>query len=100
SAKQSAYSDSPSEASHSLTDGIALRVPLRELVYQARSRSEPALAGTPSGDPLLSHPIIGFAACCARAASGHAAAPPRSVMNARLLTRSPRRRARVARSEW
>jgi hypothetical protein len=31
---------------------------------------------------------------CARAASGHVAAPPRSVMNARRLTRSPRRRAR------
>jgi hypothetical protein len=33
--------------------------------------------------------------CCARAASGHAAAaPPSSVMNARLLIRSPRRRGR------
>src|SRR5262249_2639399 len=32
--------------------------------------------------------------CCARAASGHVAAPPSSVMNARrLLIRSPRRRA-------
>ena len=30
---------------------------------------------------------------CARAASGHAAAPPSSVMNSRLFTRSPRRRA-------
>jgi len=26
-----------------------------------------------------------FAACCARAASGHAAAPPRSVMNSRRM---------------
>jgi hypothetical protein len=32
-------------------------------------------------------------ACCACAASGHAAAePPSSVMNSRRLTRSPRRR--------
>jgi hypothetical protein len=35
--------------------------------------------------------------CCARAASGHAAAaPPSSVMNSRRFTRSPRRRGRVA----
>src|SRR5262249_2275871 len=31
----------------------------------------------------------------ARAASGHAAAPPSSVMNARLFIRSPRRRGRA-----
>jgi hypothetical protein len=31
--------------------------------------------------------------CCARAASGHAAAPPTSVMNSRRFIRSPRRRA-------
>src|SRR5215470_9500704 len=30
--------------------------------------------------------------CCARAASGHAAAPPSSVMNWRRFIRSPRRR--------
>jgi len=29
-----------------------------------------------------------LAGCCARAASGHAAAPPSSVMNARLLARN------------
>ena len=28
-----------------------------------------------SGDPLLRNPITGIAGCCARAASGHAAAP-------------------------
>ena len=33
--------------------------------------------------------------CCVRAASGHAAAPPSSVMNSRRFTRSPRRRGRV-----
>src|SRR5262249_48743099 len=34
--------------------------------------------------------------CCAPAASGHAAAPPSSVMNSRRFIRSPRRRVRVA----
>jgi len=39
-----------------------------------------------SGDLLLRNPITGIAACCPRAASGHAAAaPPSSVMNARRL---------------
>ena len=32
---------------------------------------------------LLSHPITGIAACCARAATGHAAAPPTSATNSR-----------------
>jgi hypothetical protein len=36
-----------------------------------------------SGDPGWSNPIAGIAACCARATTGHAAAPPRSVMNSR-----------------
>ena len=37
-----------------------------------------------SGDLALRNPITGIAGCCARAASGHAAAaPPSSVMNSR-----------------
>ena len=36
-----------------------------------------------SGDPGLRNPITGIAGCCARAANGHAAAPPISVMNSR-----------------
>jgi hypothetical protein len=37
-----------------------------------------------SGDALLRNPITDTAGCCARAASGHAAAaPPMSVMNSR-----------------
>ena len=36
-----------------------------------------------AGDALLRNPITGIAGCCARAASGHAAAPPSSVMNSR-----------------
>ena len=62
------------------------------------SRSRPGLAGTRanggrrSGESLLRNPITGIAGCCARAASGQAAAPPSRVMNSRRLTRSPRRR--------
>ena len=42
----------------------------------------------------LRNPITGIAGCCARAASGHAAAaPPSSVMNERRFIQSPRRRA-------
>src|SRR5262245_59397253 len=38
------------------------------------------------GEPLLRNPITGITGCCARAASGHAAAaPPRSRMNSRRL---------------
>src|SRR5262249_22578589 len=38
----------------------------------------------PSGDALWRNPIRGMAACCARTASGHAAAaPPSSDMNSR-----------------
>jgi hypothetical protein len=33
----------------------------------------------------LTNPTTGIAGCCARAASGHAAAPPISVMNSRRL---------------
>ena len=37
-----------------------------------------------SGDVVLRNPITGIVGCCARAASGHAAAaPPSSVMNVR-----------------
>jgi hypothetical protein len=49
----------------------------------------------------LTKPTTGIADCCARAASGHAAAePPTSVMNSRRLTRSPRRRARAVSPEF
>jgi hypothetical protein len=44
----------------------------------------------------LRNPIAGIARCCASATSGHVTTvPPRSVMNSRRLTRSPRRRARA-----
>jgi hypothetical protein len=36
-----------------------------------------------ASDVLRRNPITGIAACCARAASGHTAAPPSSVMNVR-----------------
>jgi hypothetical protein len=35
--------------------------------------------------------ILGIAGCCARAASGHAAALPRTLMNSRRLMCSPLR---------
>src|SRR6516165_7706204 len=41
-----------------------------------------------SGERALRNPITGIGGCCARAASGHTAAPPISVMNARLLPRN------------
>ena len=37
------------------------------------------------GDRLLRNPITRIAACCARAASGHAAAPPMILMKSRRL---------------
>jgi hypothetical protein len=52
-----------------------------------------------SAEALLTYPTTGIAGCCARAASGHAAAPPRSVMNSRRFTQSPRRRAARFQSE-
>jgi hypothetical protein len=42
-----------------------------------------------AADPFILFPIAGIAACCARAASGHAAAPPSRVMNWRRLRSSP-----------
>src|SRR5262245_25343930 len=38
------------------------------------------------GELLLRNPITGIDDCCARATSGHAAAPPTSVMNSRRFT--------------
>jgi hypothetical protein len=35
------------------------------------------------GDRVLRNPITGIAGCCARAASGHAAAPPSVAKNFR-----------------
>src|SRR5262249_11911104 len=43
-----------------------------------------------SGDLGSRSPITGIAACCARAASGHRAAAPTSVMNSRRLIVAPR----------
>jgi hypothetical protein len=43
------------------------------------------LVPLPRLDLPPSNPITGIVGCCARAASGHAAAAPRSVMNSRRL---------------
>src|SRR5215510_3165564 len=58
----------------------------------------------PVAGVLLRNPITGIAGCCARVASGHAAAPPPSnVMNSRRfifrLIQSPRRRGRATSDE-
>src|SRR5262245_57717204 len=43
-----------------------------------------------SGDLMLRNPIAGVARCCARVASGHAAAPPSIMTNIRrLMDRQP-----------
>jgi ATP-dependent DNA ligase len=55
------------------------------------------MSSEPVAVEFLRNPITGMAGCCARTVSGHAAAPPRSVMNSRrFITRLPRRRARSA----
>jgi hypothetical protein len=40
-------------------------------------------------DEMLRNPITGIVGGCARATNGHAAAPPRSVMNSRRLMGLP-----------
>src|SRR5262249_43882677 len=47
-----------------------------------------AIDAYPMADALLRNPIIGIG-CCACAANGHAAAPPRIVMNSRRLMAPP-----------
>src|SRR6516162_4395051 len=44
----------------------------------------------PSSEVLFRNPTTGIAACCARAASGQAAALPSSVMNSQRLIVAPR----------
>ena len=63
---------------------------------QARPQRLDPVAEAEAG-PKPRNPIRGtFAGCCARAATGHAAAaPPSSAMNSRRFTRSPRRRGRA-----
>src|SRR5262249_26777017 len=73
----------------------------QEIIWRAAQRSLavmcPACWCSPGG--LLA--LMGRSGCCARAASGHAAAaPPSSVMNSRRFIRSPRRRARAALAEF
>ena len=46
------------------------------------------------GDPPRSNPMVEWDDCCARATSGHAAAPPRAAMNSRRLMAIPPERER------
>ena len=69
----------------------------------SRSRCTKAAVHGPQAEAVVvpRNPMVGsFPACCARAASGHAAAaPPSSVMNSRRFIRSPRRQWRAALAE-
>src|SRR5262249_44831610 len=59
---------------------------LAQLPSSLKPRWKAAMSGAnPAGIPPARTPITGIAGCCARAASGHAAAPPSSVMNSRRL---------------
>ena len=65
-----------------------------------RNAARRACPSASSAARFMSTPMrLTFSRDCARAASGHAAAPPSSVMNSRRLTlpliRSPRRRGRA-----
>jgi hypothetical protein len=48
------------------------------------------LNGLSSGEPLRRNPITGTAGCCARAITGHAAAPPSPAMNSPVASLIPR----------
>ena len=55
--------------------------PSTQPVLEALQEDRQNEVGEGSIDELLKDPITGIAVCCARAARGHAAAPPSSVMN-------------------
>src|SRR5262249_533755 len=80
-------SNRPSESRNSHTTFWPWTRPLSASPRRNASRNGVA----DSCDCGVSSPITGVAGCCARAASGHVAAPPSSVMKSRLLIQSPRR---------
>jgi hypothetical protein len=59
---------------------------LEEAGFAQARRNASTKCAVSSGDLALRYPITGIAGCCARAASGHAAALPMSVMKSRRLT--------------
>jgi hypothetical protein len=59
---------------------------LHELLSAAKSI---ALLVNPT-NPGAMYPIIGIVRCCARATTGHAAAPPSPAMNSRRRMLNPR----------
>ena len=61
---------------------------------QALAECRHAICGRRRPTRRSRNPITGIAGCCARAASGHAAALPSPAMNSRRRIRSPRRRWR------
>ena len=58
-------------------------------LLQAMMECTQPISGDPTGPESAGPPITGIAACCARAASGHAAALGSSDMNSRRLMCSP-----------
>src|SRR6516165_6702488 len=96
SAKRSAYSDRPSEASHSLTDGIALRVPLRECLGAAGPAPQRIARGQETAavqDFDLAYVRFGsFSTDTPEAAGPFASAPPIPTTNSRhwCLLAAPR----------
>src|SRR5215472_12176266 len=95
-----------SEIDTPVDDCSAIAVVMKDDADKAQMMSVFLIMGLPpqveTAPPIrrdgLKIQITGIACCCARAASGHAAAPPRSVMKSRrfmfALIRSPRRRGR------
>src|SRR5262249_50103404 len=89
----------PKELAHEGPKGLA-----QGEVSAVRDNAQREFKAEPAG--FEEYWLVATWAGCARAASGHAAAPPSSVMNSRRFIRSPRRRgplavaARSGRASW
>src|SRR5262249_10957879 len=80
-------------------NSIARLRPSTKLVSLKPFRKAASKLAPPAGVPPRRNPTTGTPRCCARDASGHAAAAPlSSAMKSRRLIQSPRRRRRAASS--
>jgi hypothetical protein len=70
-------------AGYGYETSIAAAAGLRGLIRGALTGVLIGAAAESLADRLLRNPITGVAGCCARASSGHTAAPPRSEMKSR-----------------
>jgi hypothetical protein len=66
----------------------------RRVRFTSMNRHRSVYLAYEFGDVLFKYPITGIPACCARATSGHPAAPPRRVIKSRRLMRLPPARDR------